>query len=732
MTFLRALLAVTGAAGVFCLASTVGAGETTPPANAPAAVEWNAATGKLNLNYHGGTILEAAVAAEDAQGNRLEGAPVKLEPGDSRDAKDKVEQRLKFTLAEPKDGARLVLRGVVSGSAEAFPAETQGAAQKRFPVIRTSVGLSRSLLNNAVYDRRWDWVLAGPADGATRIQPKSTGQQGTSFAWESQGPTLELVFRPRFYQKHKELVGFEPWTYEIWKGSITGYCTWWSYRHGISQEVIGALADVFAEKRLPEFGYKYMQLDAGYEESGGGGPRTFLDWHPKKFPEGAEGVIRKIRSTGMEPGIWVHRVYRAYVDKYLPEIGKQHPDWFVTKEDGKIYQGGYGIWTLNTSNKEAVDAMVRPIFREIKRQGWDYVKIDGAGDMMYSDKQGPAAEHFKKVGMTPEESLRTWDRVAREELGRDIFILTCWGVGPGKVSVGLVDGVRLGGDGFQWNTMLGNSSMNGVAWRGDPDHCDILPERKEQRATMKTFGAEAAPTDTITRPAVVAMAGSMLLVSDKADVYKDDANLEGMKRSAPVLFTVPGQLYDGAGSGAWWIQEIDRPFDHWSVLARFNWGGKGTPEQEVKFADLGLADDREYLVFEFWTQQYLGKSKDSFTAPAMDESTGMQVFAVREAREYPWVLSTTRHLSQGGVSLLGEKWDAAANTLTGRSAVIEGDPYVLTVQLPFGFKLVGAEVDGEEVATDNQTETATVRLTPSATKEVEWKMTFNKFGIFER
>ena len=85
--------------------------------------------------------------------------------------------------------------------------------------------------------------------------------------------------------------------------------------------------------------------------------------------------------------------------------------------------------------------MVRPLFRELKQQGWDYVKIDGAGDMLYSDKQAPAAEHFKKIGMTPEESLRDWDTVAREELGTDIFILTCWGVGPGRVSVGLVDGV---------------------------------------------------------------------------------------------------------------------------------------------------------------------------------------------------------------------------------------------------------------------------------------------------
>ena len=326
-----------------------------------------------------------------------------------------------------------------------------------------------------------------------------------------------------------------------------------------------------------------------------------------------------------------------------------------------------------------------------------------------------------------------WDRVAREELGKDIFILTCWGVGPGRSSIGLADGCRLGSDGFQWNTLLGNSSTNGVVWRNDPDHCDIMAAGAKDKTTMKTFAVPEAPADTIDQPCVVAMAGSMLLVSDKAEDYQNDANLEGMKRSAPVLFTVPGQLYDGGGNGTWWLQEIDRPFDHWSVLARFNWRqgnlqGKRAdiPEQEVKFADLGLEADREYLVFEFWTQAFPGKSKGSFQAPALGSNSAMQVFAIREARTNPWVLSTTRHISQGGVCLVDEKWDKASNILSGRSAVVAGDPYVLTVHLPDGFKLATAMAAGEKVEIANLKEIATVRIVPTATRTVEWKMKFAK------
>jgi hypothetical protein len=109
-------------------------------------------------------ILDGRILAEDAAGRPAAGVEVKLEPSETPG--EKVEQRLKFVPAKPQEGVKLVLRGTVTGSEEAFPAETDSAAQKRFPYVRSSVGLSHNLRNNALYGRRWDWVLIGPADGA--------------------------------------------------------------------------------------------------------------------------------------------------------------------------------------------------------------------------------------------------------------------------------------------------------------------------------------------------------------------------------------------------------------------------------------------------------------------------------------------------------------------------------------------------------------------------------------
>jgi hypothetical protein len=237
-----------------------------------------------------------------------------------------------------------------------------------------------------------------------------------------------------------------------------------------------------------------------------------------------------------------------------------------------------------------------------------------------------------------------------------------------------------------------------------------------------------------------------------------------------VLFSVPGQLYDFntiesnrivhnttdnldrlpeprihlrhpqlnhapqyGKQPTWWMLEIDRPFGHWSVLARFNWReisrhwARGDrPAEQVSFSDLGLSDQKEYLVYEFWSKQFLGKCRGSFTAPAQDPNNGMQVFAIRETRKHPWIISTTRHISQGAVSLSDVKWDDDAKTLSGESKVVIGDPYVLTVHLPQGFRLASARAAGEKAEIANQKETATFRMVPSATKEVQWQLTFTK------
>ena len=105
----------------------------------------------------------------------------------------------------------------------------------------------------------------------------------------------------------------------------------------------------------------------------------------------------------------------------------------------------------------------------------------------------------------------------------------------------------------------------------------------------------------------------MLLLCDKPDVYRDDRNIEGARRSSPIMFSVPGQLYnfDESKSSAlvrtpresimagatpapgdanqfgavcpWWLNEFNIPgVGQWNVLHRINWGN-AAPAVTVDF-----------------------------------------------------------------------------------------------------------------------------------------------------
>jgi hypothetical protein len=320
-------------------------------------------------------------------------------------------------------------------------------------------------------------------------------------------------------------------------------------------------------------------------------------------------------------------------------------------------------------------------------------------------------------------------------------------------AIGFADGCRLGGDGFGPATMQQYNSWNGIVWRTDPDHCDILPVESGSGAgnVLATTKTEAQSADTVLRPTLASLSGSMLMLSDRAEVYRDDANLEGLKRAAPVLFTVPGQLYDfdprksknvikldradvkqgGPPSPIdadqqgevcpWWLLEVSKPFEQWGVLGRMNWSDKEFAPENVKFADLGLYSDRDYLVFEFWTKQFLGVRRGDFTAPKLGIK-GTQLFSLREKKGHPQIVSTSRHISQGGHDLASVEWDEKSLALRGRSLVVDGDPYEITVHVPEGYKLessspLGAVADGS---------LARLTIAPNRTGSLSWEIKFSR------
>ncbi|HKK17710.1 MAG TPA: alpha-galactosidase, partial [Opitutales bacterium] len=633
------------------------------PPNAPG--DLRVSGNEFTLDYGGARILSAVSSGPVSVAGRASSV-------------GPVEQRIRVSGEE---GRPVVLKITIHASSQAIAAETSGAAQRSFPIVRTSHGLSHNRRNNAVYDRFGDWMIEMPG-GETRIKPVAQADGSTRFEIEIKSDRPEIIFRPRYYQKHKNIEYFEPWTYEVRKDSITGWCSWWAYLNDFREEDLKELLDVWQQKRLADYGYTFIQIDDGFQGGVdgerrnnplnygyvGGRPETWLEWRTDRFPSGMTGYVDAVRRAGFSPGVWVGCFFS---DEATVE---QHPDWFVEGENGEPFAGPYVSYAIDATVPEAANRLVRPTYRGLEHAGFDYVKIDQLRHLLY-DNLNHNPEYAASRGYKPADIFRAYLTAVRQELGRDTFVLSCWGVLP--ESVGLADACRIGGDGYGPVTMQQYNSWNGIVWRNDPDHCDVRPHRKpaEIGNVRKTEKVIASGSDTIIRPALASIAGCMLMLSDKPEVYADDRNLVGIRRSSPVLFSVPGQLYNfdssktnvlkdtrrgsvisGAGMSPidgdqhgevcpWWLNEFNLGFSRWNVLHHLNWSDTAVAPKRVRFKDLGLDENKEYAVYEFWTDRFLGLFKGSFETPAIG-AMGLHSLAIHERQDRPHILSTNRHLSQ--------------------------------------------------------------------------------------
>ena len=697
----------------------------------------NAAQAPTNIAAAPSLSLDHTQFVIRYDGRAIFNGKVKVTPSSTINLKSNVEEKPNGVITQritlsAGDGATITLDGTVDGSNEAFAAELDTPAQKTFKLVRNSVGPANNLRNNAIYDRNRDWSLAGDGDSTTKILFESGRDNRHIFHWSVSGKEITLTFRPSYYQKHKNLTYFQPWNYSVWKGSVAGWCSWWAYFSDVHEQDVEQISKIFGAK-LKDFGYDTIQIDDGYQSSNGGLPENWLKTN-EKFPGGLRHLSELISKEGLQPAIWlnVHFGDEGFV--------KSHLDWFIKDEDGKPHKGPWIDYGLDGSNATAVDSVVRPTYQSLHSMGWKYFKVDALRHLLY-DSSYPAKQYFTKKGIKLEDAYRSYLSAIRQEIGPDRYMLACWGVLPEVI--GIANGCRLGGDGFGPSTLQQYTSWNNVVWRNDPDHCDIKPNDHKSGKTLD--GEERI------RPVLVSMAGAQLLLSDKPEVYENDANLEGVKRSSPILFTLPGQLNDydptktdhlkqglrntngGAQSGPidadqqgevcpWWMLDIAQPYEAWTVLTHMNWHDKPMGQETVKFSDLGL-DDSQYSVFEFWSKKYVGDFKGKFTAKAVDPKD-VAVYAIRKTLNRPQILSTSRHISQGAVDLYNVAWHEQALKLSGTSHIIRKDRYSIYVRVPEGYEVKNAVVSGYRPDVRIDERLTEVSIVPDKTGDATWQIEF--------
>jgi len=483
---------------------------------------------------------------------------------------------------------------------------------------------------------------------------------------------------------------------------VAGYCTWYSEVGGLTDKAGGAgcsnekdittLAE-FAAKELMPYGFSFVQIDDGWQDGGNfnGPKRGFSKAAPKgAYPHGMKPVAENIKSNGLTAGIWFLPFARNHQD---PEY-KDRQDWFMKRLDGKPYETVWGGTSLDLTRPQ-VRAYLADLAKTIHDWGYDYFKMDGlwTGSVTeqiyvndgYKDDDIGNYRPFYDPMKTSIEVLRDGLKILRQGAGPDVFFSGCCASQNMRslgASIGLVDSMRIGPDnGFGWQDyrnevmhfegggiitgpIRGNRLyfLNGRVWWNDPDPSYVRPAVKLNHAQLLASW--------------VAVSGMFNLNSDWLPGLPPE-RLDILRRCMPShrVTARPVDYFDSVMPGIWLVTDTNQPVRR-DVLGLYNWDSK-SKLIGYDAAKAGLDGGKSYYSFDFWSKSPLPSFKGSFQFEVPAESC--RVVAVRAAEGHPVLVSTSRHVTQGMVDVLGENWNPASGTLSGISEVVGNDPYELRI-----------------------------------------------------
>ena len=287
--------------------------------------------------------------------------------------------------------------------------------------------------------------------------------------------------------------------------------------------------------------------------------------------------------------------------------------------------------------------------------------------------------------------------------------------------------MRVGSDiGAKWGGILKGASMgtrlyflHNRVWHNDPD-CLMLrdPLTLDQ---ARAWGSWIAISGQLN----IASEWLPGLPADKLDIVKRSMPNHGLCGRPVDLFenTLPQvwQLTSGAGG-----QRKD-------IIGLFNWDNKLSDTVSVDLAKLDLAGGGKgtYVGFDYWANKFIPPFSGELKTELRPSSC--QIISIREVLNRPVLVSTSRHITQGIVDVMEEKWNGRARILSGKSKVVGDDPYEIRIFAPTrAWQAVRVKVsEGDHkagVTAGIKQEKQTIRVTIKSpeNREVRWEVEFEK------
>ncbi|MDR3718900.1 MAG: alpha-galactosidase [Bryobacteraceae bacterium] len=531
---------------------------------------------------------------------------------------------------------------------------------------------------------------------------------------------------PDYFTQALGVPYYVPFDDSYFKAAPMVWSSWTSYYEEVREEDMVRNTDWLATNLKP-YGFQYVQLDDGYDRVKKGEHSWIEDWNKRTFPHGPEWLAAYIKSKGLRPGIWL------VPNSYANATGT-HPDWYLRDKRGNFLLD-YSTPALDSTNPAVMQHLKR-LFGTLGGWGYEYYKFDGEHAL---PRYAPPVDKTRLYDPKVDSLVNYRDRLKliREVIGPKVFIEGC-PAGTPLNGIGYFNSYFTGHDLYNnWQGMyplfssinanaflnhlvvyvmpgegleLGLPATVGETAKKRPPI--VIETARSREDPMTGFGVTLAEARTLV--SYVALTGvAYPLASVMPELPAERVKL--LKATMPTMPILPVDLFS-RGTDAQWDKfkhvqpdfyvhnypeilnvKVSAAAGVYDIVALTNWRST----DEVRSVDLkeklGLAANRAYVVFDFWSQKELGVVRNTLKVKIEPHDT--RVLFVQPLLGRPQLVGMSRHIS-GSFSLRNEAWEESKRTLRGTSETVAKDPYTLWIHLPDGVQVVHAKASsgGREIA----------------------------------
>lgn len=504
---------------------------------------------------------------------------------------------------------------------------------------------------------------------------------------------LFINLRMFYYKNHLGYKYYEPWKHQINRKAVAGWCSWEAYRRDIDEKKIDGIAS-FMNNNLREYGLEYIQVDDGYQKmplpynADGNMKEGWMTCDEEKFPDGHNGIVKEISGYGFEPAIWTNAniTNEEFAEKHSSEL---------LSCDGKLMKGEW-IDYLYDCTEETLANEVTPVFEGFSDAGYKYVKIDAIRHLLF-DGLHEAVRLGIMTNEDAEKKFRAYMEATKKGMSDDMYYLASWGE-IGEV-IGIADACRISMDAnptwagirMQLFEMARWYHAQRILFLNDPDHVCVRTKPEWAKSILS----------------LISLAGGLCMLSDTESAYTPE-KLDIIRKTLPPLTTCTAETgplsldypaytwtklhgfavqshdnpvamedvelkdaYDMAGIyptmndehpfSSLWSVFLENAGEKWCVAGRF--ATVPLKACSLPLERLHLDPTKEYHVFDFWRQEYIGvvSGEVGVRELALGEC---QILAFKKVKDLPSFIASSRHVSMDAVSVKKTEWDENCLTVS--------------------------------------------------------------------